>query len=104
MFFAKLTSPGRRSYLQSYIISESFAERIWKCVFLICNDIMQASRHKFLKKIANKMTAIQAILIIKDLTPCLLLPVKPFQPCGAFADTTAPLLCVLSLLSSLLLS
>lgn len=72
MFFAKLTGPGRRSYLCSYIISESFAERIWKFVFLICNEIMQASRHEFLKKIANKMTAIQAMLIRKDLTPCLL--------------------------------
>lgn len=79
MFFAKLTSPGRRSYLHSYIISESFAERIWKFVFLICSDTVQASRREFLKKIANKMTAIQAMLIKKDLTPCLLLPVKPFQ-------------------------
>lgn len=64
------------------------------------------------EKIANKMTATQAILISRDLTPCMLLPGKPFQQCRTYADTSAALLCEglsqrdspLSLLSSLLLS
>lgn len=79
-------SPERRNYTQSYIISESFAERIWKCVFLTCDDIMQASRHTFLK-IADKITDIQAVLISRDLTPCMLLLVKHLEQCRTFADT-----------------
>lgn len=42
------------------------------------------------EKIANKMTDIQAISISRDITPCMLFPVKPFQHCGTFADTRAP--------------
>ena len=45
------------------------------------------------EKIANKMTDTQAILISRDLTPCMLLPVKPFPQHGTSADTSAAPLC-----------